>query len=412
MPDKHPQDWTDDAAFYDEAWADMNGRLDRRRRRGLVWWCAGIAAVGLLLLLAWPALSLDTAAEHLTEVAAPLPREMAAKRAEAPPGTAPVVAEEINKKTLPTPASSPEQQLVSLKTKANEIDQSVPIVDQTVESAPSLIPATAPAPASPPPSVNRAETILPVAVLSPESTLRPLPGVTFPPASPALKVAGGSSTEYFVEASSLLSQRAGASLGIGARLRTDRRLSIPLTLRARLDRLAAVEETTDQAAVPEITLDSLGAPTNQSAVMLSELRTYGLELETGLSYRLHPRLRLQTTAGLTYLVGGSVGISQTDGSIPLVDQGESFNNQVFSDLRSGGGTADLALGRGILTGNGGESPRFSRWRTRLGVSLQYGITPRWRMTAGYTYLVNHAERSQRLRFERGQVSFGFRYQLR
>jgi len=49
------QDWTADADFWDEAWADMNTRLDDApgRRKGLlVWWKTYLAtAAGLVLAL-------------------------------------------------------------------------------------------------------------------------------------------------------------------------------------------------------------------------------------------------------------------------------------------------------------------------------------------------------------------------
>ncbi len=49
------QDWTDDAAFWGDAWADMNTRLDEkpdRRKGGLAWWpfYLGVAAVFVLVM--------------------------------------------------------------------------------------------------------------------------------------------------------------------------------------------------------------------------------------------------------------------------------------------------------------------------------------------------------------------------
>jgi hypothetical protein len=50
MPDNLNQDWTDDAAFWDEAWGDMSARLDQaERKRFFVWW--RLSGLGLLVLV-------------------------------------------------------------------------------------------------------------------------------------------------------------------------------------------------------------------------------------------------------------------------------------------------------------------------------------------------------------------------
>ena len=215
---------------------------------------------------------------------------------------------------------------------------------------------------------------------------------------------------------------AGAGLGIGADLGRGRRLTFPASVNVRLDNLPRGERSSDLGAadVPEMVEDSNGVTTEgqdqiRPLVEIVGVRTLGVELRGGVSYRPGKRFRLSADLGVNYLVHAWFGANARQPA-QLAVAGNIFNDRYV-------GVNNLSLsnvdqfrsiyGNEADFGWGPDSPlRLRRWQFRLGGSVGWQLTPRIGLEAHGSAFLTRVTRGGDLRTPRGQFGLGLRYRLR
>jgi len=333
------QNWTDDADFWDEAWADMNTRLDAepKRRKGLLaWWpvCLGIAAVLLLALTLAGGILFEQGAPTVVSTTqapeeAPRAGEIVNKSA-GPETQSPVVAAAPSapetsrtsnaandRKTISQPSPAPGPVAPGYESPDNKVSTSekttyassatndqVGLKYTTPTSATKNIP-------------DETEEVIPV-----RSTPEPSPGI-FALAElrpleadeptdlnqlglPAVPVTRLTHRNPFTAEAGMTSDfglgHPGIFAGLGYRIKNASRLSFPITLRYRLDEYSVKDfplGSTDQAVVVVSDPDTTGA-VNETALTPRSITTTSLEVGAGLAFAATPRLRFSAGWSVSY----------------------------------------------------------------------------------------------------------------
>ena len=427
MPDNQTHDWTADEDFWDDAWADMNARLDQTDRRPARWPWLLLAAVltGGLFLVSHYATSGATTPPTAAVVADATPNAAAGSAggdlipvpptaAAATPPAGPA-ADRIKSRTARLPRASARR---STTPSAPTFVDSTASVYSVVESADATVapPPTVPSgPADRPiltPDVTdgtRRSAIAPLPLRDPQRLVRRPTLPLFPaPHTPVTR-----RTEWNLTAAALAQPGVpspGYALGVGlarplsdrfaltagvAYQRADYRLS--LTPAAAEDGGAA-EDSTSLAAV----VDRAGA----SEDLL--VRNSTLQLALGASYRIGRRWQVAAGVNYGYLFGARLRLPRSLGSDFAADP-NGFN--ALDLANSATSTDQLFSSSGRFFGSG-VNTSYRRGLIGARVGLSYRLTDRLAVDAAYQTVLQQPDRAQITRITPGQLSIGLRWRLR
>jgi hypothetical protein len=402
MPDKTP-DWKADEAFWDNAWQDMERRLDGRRSRP--WWLL----IPLLLLAIWAGTQVQSSSEKPSnEPQSPVPSSVP------PPTTTPAdttnLADKIAKSTVSSQGDPPAQ-LVRLPPIQTAASASFRPTD-SVASSPRLHPASAPQ-ILPTPGVSMLSRL---PLLTPDFPLLSLRIRELP------KVEAADTTTFI----SLPEWQPNVLAGTGAQIHASDRPPgayleagavvmrgkwfIPLLLRYDYGR-RSVELVPEEAA--QLEADLSGAFQNQSFSRYSAdeseytgtLRLHTLALTAGLGRQIGKRFAVSSGAGIGYLLSGEVpGLR----SVPLAG-GNSAAYQF--DLRGLQSTNAATVTPGLSVGNPQPRPlqtELRRWDLTGWGRLEYRFGSRWSVGVEASYHLRSIYRDDLLREGRSRVAIGLR----
>ncbi len=330
MPDSNSE-WTADESFWNEAWADMQDRLNRKRRRRMILlpWILGIGLLlggGALVLY----LSQDPISEPVASSRTEIPGETNPQAPTNPADTAKSV------RILPTEkAQNTEGQSTEVRTPVRGTStkpaQAPPAISGSDsrwpgsnqrKSIPSNLPASpkdlAPAPRSPKNLTGVRQT---------EEIVSDLPQAVFTllmdnPDLPEVKLGEEEKTFSPVDGGGPYALAAGATGYVssfipGGYLQFSRRFGrgkwfVPLMLRYDYARRTVSVSDTENLAealnlaaadVDPTTADRLNRRLDENNSNL--VKTHSLELRTGIGRQLGKRVNLAMGGGVSYLVGGS-----------------------------------------------------------------------------------------------------------
>lgn len=435
MPGKPTQDWNDDGAFWNEAWTDMEQRLDGKSgRKKIAWWWA----LPVLLLLggaagaltyqagsAEPAtlpttlITIDDpiAGDTRPEAGLPVPdavlEEMAAIRSAETEG---VIAKAENFRT-------------ELLTEIEPVHPEVPAAPGPLREHELITDYDGMRPVA---EAGKKRSNTAIAGLGRELITQvhfrsPLPEQFF---VFECKITPPPKVNYGVSVSGNLASGMdvpGYSAGIFATLRANKRISIPLSLRFRKDELTISDKESNDSSqdlastpTPGGQLFDFNFSSNESFAgrRLDRLTVSGIELETGISVRVSRKFRMNILAGGEYLLGarGVTDLALQDGVLNASYTGIAAGENEFAALE------DLLtlnnMGASFLNTSANRnlgSPRDSglyRWQFRGSLSGEYAIGNRLSLTANYSSLLTPVFTGDLLRVRPSQFGLGLKYRLR
>lgn len=432
------QDWTDDAAFWDEAWADMNTRLDaepNHKKGGLAWWWLyiGVAATVLFaLLLGAGIIFVDEdvkASPPASAVIASVPADKF--KAENEIHTAFALIDET--RTSPTELAQNKLSAEQAKSE-NPIDYArettalvrpeassggdVPFVEPASDKATKAVIPTAPPsgpklaalPTSetvpPPPTKDEREKIAASLQLGP-TAISPLPA-DLALTSPSVTLQRHRKTNAFLLDAGLSSsygfQNPGFYAGAGYRIKNRTKLSFPLTLRYRYDQLSIKEFPGSASDQLGTSVDNpIGSATGESFTPVS-IRSSAVEVGAGLAIEATSRLRFSTGLSAAYQLRAILGVNGVNPT-ELNAVGDFVANE---DYR-------LQLDRGfnLLSAQNRSqvNPDYSSWAFRAKLGVAYDLNPRLGLNLKATHLILQPDRAQVIGVQTGQLEFGLSYRL-
>lgn len=439
MQANNDQNWADDGAFWDEAWTDMNRRLDenppRRKRRAAWWWYTG----GVLALLL--AITPLVVAGVFNGDGSPEAKPAQLKAPSPPPAAAPekeVYADKVESDEASEtpdveetetpfaayspsngPSPRPEKPSKYRNTKTDET-----LATSPVSQKPEALTSTVVLPATPPVSapikevttrdVPYATPALAGAELSffPVPNLEELPTVTPP---------NGLPNALSFEAGALgTSELTGFYAGAGYRFKLSERWSVPVSVRYRKEQIpvgAFPRSGRNLDASPGAVLtdrgDSIFINSDLGSIVVDlssgVLQTEALETRVGLQYNLTPRLRLGTGISAAYLWRADLSFRartvrdnvSLENSLDLLQSGESSFS--FSSNNDPLGAFDLAEG---------QLPSINPLHLRTYFDLAYDLTPRLSLTAGGSILLRQPDKNETIGVPAGRASLGISWRLR
>ncbi len=448
MPGKVNQDWTDDAAFWDDAWTDMQQRLDDDENpKGFLLWTRGAVLFILLLLGATAAWFLSgdrseaPASETIPEsISVPAPNAPVASSSPAATANPFTEAKAPSAPTRTTPQATPPGPVVHVPAIDPPATKKVKAVIDFGNSAVSISPE--PNLDQPQPSTDMANgnstlapaadqedkldavvsigeraRIEPVALFalhSPPITkvpvLRGLPEVSVSKSKPSFPL--------FVEATGSLAQGGttpGFTLGLGTLISPKGRIRFPISLRYRRDFMQLGKRTggsNDEAIEGLPTADMVSNAIDPLRFTLGSqgtaLTTSGLELFAGLQYRLMPRLHLTANTQLEGLLtaNGVINATLNEENLEYL-----FNNRATANT-------DLTAGFGNITASNESSSGLSdnsainRFRLRAGLQLNYQLTDGFSAMTGITRIMTPTYSGELLRVRPTQLVVGVQYRIK
>ena len=436
MPDKPTQDWTDDAAFWDEAWMDMAARLDDKdRARGVAFWVRWLAlpAVLLLGLLTFNLIGQEAEPNESRPPEAPVPAgapaavrdqnegstdspatevEQADHRKTEQPKVARVFDGEIHHP--PTALSRPRRgQLLSTGAAAVEpsADRTIDAQTQEVVSGPGTNLPT-PVEVSADLARTKQQRLAPT-----ELTL--LPSVKYTVDVPdfalqpkAIDLPSASRTEIGVEGDLTYASGGfspGYRLGGYAKVGLGKRFYLPLSLVYERDRLriatAIGTDLNSQDMAGGVPVSSDIRVTRIDGRRVNELRLDGLSLGTGLGYRLTPRLSMAVRADGVYRLAalGVTDLNQRE-EYRLTGIGSTFSGNEFN--------AAAPVAEQAIDFSESDLNTINRWQWRAGATVGYRLSPALNLRIGADRLLSPIFTRESIRVRPWRLAVGFRYQLR
>lgn len=448
MPGKNTQDWTDDAAFWDDAWTDMELRLDQKKeRRGVAFWLrwavpvllllAGVVGTRLMILS-----NRGTKAEPVVEFRTDgNPRLTAADQTigEAKFETADLgpsfpEREETSGDTAAKPRSSNPSFAPAPAPKTSFSLQASPAASNSAAYVKPSKQLALPTPQAkdeklPAPNIDLPTT--PVQNIDPEISLQAVALLKVPPfdltyddelPSPPI-IKHKSPIAFGLEAGGTYansSSHPGLYAGFYAEIPAGKRIRFPISLRYRQDELR-IASPSEATTVQDINLDPTGGANDFTALNLSvddrplnQLQIRGIELASGISGRLAGRLHGTFQLGGVYLFAarGLTDLRLEDGEY----NASYISNSGQQDaVGFGGGTPAIAGGNLLLRTSSeglGNSNGLNRWLIRSHLGLEYGLRPNITLQGGVNRVHTPIFTGDLLAAKRTQFSLGLRYQLR
>ncbi|MTB53868.1 hypothetical protein [Lewinella sp. W8] len=434
MPDNLNQEWTDDAAFWDEAWSDMSARLDQtERKRALGWW----RSLGLALLLLLPLFIFLQSRGQSNDTPALAPNPATETPADetivsTAPATAPLAGEHLESApTTPEAPSTPETPIrppalppATPVRSAGETPLSTPSVTTPVATAtvPEAIAERAPLDAPPvaKESLDANEPEQPVPVRTVPDALplidaevveslhwedpRELPGVIASRKTlrrNALEVEAGLNTGGIPDFG-------GEFAGLRYAIPLSDKLSLPVGLRYQhhnwrisgLDNDVSFEQVADPGNPDR--MDAEAFLNTLSLAALDRVITNQITLRTGLEYRAGKRFTLFGGTGIHYFLSGR-GPAADDNGLRLVDL--AFD-------RGNSNQDALAFNGGSTSGEDRAPARANSFGLGVYAGAGYRIGNRWTVFSEFTLLTTPIYRGQPASVERSRLGLGIRYRIR
>jgi hypothetical protein len=466
--------WTDDAAFWNEAWADMDKRLNeepKSRKAVLVWWRRYGWLLGLILLV--------TAVET-TAAMAYLSQEEKTEQQPTPyqtPVTPVTPATPVDKtpeviasndvdvaNQEPTATASAEDKVVVTKSAPSPVVPVATTASVVTDTPPNPTSATSPSTTSttnneaitlgePPSNFPPTSTIIPSSsealeqtppVFTPSTKEIPaaLTSLTRASIAPITFAQNLSTTQLdavigkpklvsrlYLDAGTsygFKSNKVGYYAGLQYSLPLSKRVSIPLGLRFRRDYHQFVELA--ESGTPARYLD-IGNSTTASAPdtilfeftseNLNEVATTSFEGRIGVDYSVTPRLRIGASLAVNYLQAAIARVSPQYQQEFAADQNRLLNADADITLVSGlsffsedASAVDQATP--LASGNGAPSnfPNFNPWVAHAGMNLSYDLTNRLSFTLSGRRLLAQPDQSKVIGLQRGQLQIGARWRLK
>lgn len=449
MPDKNIQDWNDDAAFWDEAWADMEQRLDgKKTREGALLWTRWIVLLTLLLggiitaravsNFNTPESSVPVRTEAMTASKAPPAEETLPPSEQTNDGSITSEGEEIADAKAADRSEAPQQSPMSRKKKGI----TVPTYNQTDLPQPPLVQESSPEMAEGPGPLGKTS----MDAAAPEETTQELPAfeeailiTERPIVSPAVQPlpwskitlsnelhlaesiikTGKQPLPLIFEAGTTIAQgrqTPGYYIGLATELSRTGRISVPLSLRYRRDRMrlgessAGGEQDNSTAGNPtaEQATNAITALEIASGNEATALTTSGIELTAGIQYKLSPKLHLGVGFGGEYLLTAN-GLINASRDGDLISY--TFNNLESANADLLGVFTNVSASNRSFSGVSGNSG-INRLRLRTEASLYFRILPRIDLSAGVTRVLSPTYSSDLLRVRPTQFKVGLYYRLR
>ncbi|MEO0731273.1 MAG: hypothetical protein AAFZ52_00445 [Bacteroidota bacterium] len=463
MPANNRQDWTDDDAFWDDAWEDMAARLEAAspRRRAFAWWTWSQALVlGLVLLVggvaAWqfvPTGEVEDLPTPSRPMADPIPAEAPlVKRNEVkitketlavarPLVTSPVTPDRINvvtsprmvnTKSLTTNNSSSATTEINVVTSPGTINAQSPAANNSLGATTKIDVVTRPevlhtqpkAPSlSPEPSREATDAI---ALLGAQQLL-PLAEAAYPLPTPQLiRQRQPGQLRIDLGASAHLDlAKPGYSIGLTYLPASRSKFRFPLGLHLRRDDLRITQIGDNEAILPGAqapVTDQLSAVYAARQALLADLRTahfdevrtLGLEARAGVAFATGKRLSLTGGLGLEYLL-------QARGPLLTTSDSTAFRNlggtESFVNLNLGASNEyDLnSVGSGVFTpGNpvpagGGNVHRLV---PRAHFGLHYQLNARLNLEAAGDVLLRPIFQDEAAQLAGTRLRVGLSWQIR
>ncbi len=417
--------WTDDAEFWDDAWADMSDRLDARDKPKYPFW---LFLIPLFLLLGYGIYYFSTH-DSSNIIASPQVQKIESEKASPNP---PAGNERKSEVTTPPP-SPPTDDRAMVTTPSVGRGTLYPANRNATETEPS---SAGEANLTSDPATDRLTEAPKPAGLGSTATVATLPllpieGVEFSPSftlpavhpvgpaapPPSLKkqlrsrwaLEGGVSTSTQLDNVGLFSGVSFTALRRG-------KWDVPVHLRYRLDRRAIqtiilpVDSSGSVGVFDQSDFGPLGGsdPLNFDGTDSETVNHHSLELNTGLGYTLHPKWRLFALGSLQYQlrftgprVVDNVGREVLDFTqSSSFDQGVVTGNGFSSEPGRGGG--DLSL----------PEIRVDRWWFGGEVGLDYYVTRGLSTRLSVHRLVGPQTTRDAVRFERTRLQLGLSYRFR
>jgi opacity protein-like surface antigen len=448
MQGKSTQDWTDDADFWDEAWGDMQHRLDDKpARKGIALWLPWLVPLVLLLIGIVSVQLLKTDVEQVQ------PAQPAAQ-AEITPV---IAASVINNTQEENPAIDQASKTV--------------VADATVEDSASgnkdnaFSTPSAPAAAAPTSPTKQANTLVSnneqvqisngvqlqaLTQLEAGSALSPTLSSTpkleaegqpkrpeLAPVNPLLAtpLTGIPNDLELPETKDIRHNKRHGAFAIEAGLTRSSgtftpgylagltyapaskgRLNFALSARYRKDVLSVGTSFSGGGPNTDIsTPTSAGGNTNFDQVLsdisqqdLDKLTLTGLELKAGAGYRLTSRLNLGIGIGGSYLLSAR-GITN------LQQEGETYTlflSSRQSSLDALTNNEFTVLGNQLRSGSISDNTGINRYQLRSYLDLSYRVTSRLDLTANVNLLMTPVYESGLTSVRKSQVGVGVRYRFR
>lgn len=456
--------WTDDAAFWNEAWADMDKRLNeepKSRKPVVAWWRRYGWLLGLVLLVtavATPATMAYFSQEEKTEQQ-PIPNQPPVTPAITPPAviaandiddsdqepmaTAPSANQPTGTKSTAAPVVVQAETIASVET-AGPNSTIAPTFATNNESIalgepPSNFPPTT---AIKPISVEALKQTLPDFTPSVKEVPAALTSLASRPVAPIIFAQDFPSTQldavikkpklasrFYLDAGTsygFKSNKIGYYAGLQYSLPLSKRFSIPVGLRFRRDFHQFVELA--ESGTPASFLDT-GNSTTATAPdtilfeftpeNLNEVVTTSFEGRIGLDYSVTPRLHIGASLAVNYLQAAIARVSSQYQQEFAANQNRLLNADADITLVSGlsffsedASAVDQATPLG--SGNGAPSnlPNFNPWVAHAGMNLSYDLTNRLSFTLSGRRLLAQPDQSKVIGLQRGQLEIGARWRLK
>ncbi|WP_020568029.1 hypothetical protein [Neolewinella persica] len=459
--------WTDDAAFWNEAWADMNKRLDDKqppnRKAAVVWWrnYGWLAALLLLVVaVATPSamayLSQDEATEQeLNTPMVPL----------TPTSKLPVVIADNDHKSAnrenqaqeegaiehaarfpETLAASSEIKTLQANT-SNATSKQAPLTVIPVEKGdPGMEGTLTVSPLDATALVDQAGTTI-LNTPTTESNIKEVPAPLtslIPQPIGAIEFAQRQRTDQLAivvkkpKLASRLYLDAGISeglrgnntgfyAGLGYNVPISKRFSIPVSFHFRKDfhnfkelaesgtpaRFLENSDITTGSSVPDTILITFSEDNIDAIVSTS------FEGRIGFTYSPAPRWQIGTSASLNYLLTANALTSSQYRAAFASPQGNNTaldtNIELVNGLSSSRVDASLAS-PGSLTGEAVGSlsgfPKFDHWVFHAGLNVSYDLTRKLTLTMAGRRLISQPDQVKVVGLQRGQLEIGARWRLK
>ncbi len=438
------QGWTDDADFWDEAWADMNARLDAdapNRRKGLLaWWPfflggAFVLLAGFLLASGITPRDKELVEENTTPLVNTTLRQGGQEETK-PVASTPEAAQPLV--TNETTPNSPKQKTPKTKATKNKLTNSQqPKRTNRVRTA-AL--ATAKTPSSNTPLASNSPANNPRVVAqesTPQSVLPPVNTSKVSPQNKAIKKAETPSPLLVPKATQLLTattayalpavpslrknyhntlaaeaaytssfglQQPGFLLGLSYRINNGSKLSFPISLRYRLDELERKDLSDADADQTSVSLGTRSA----SFLNPVSVSADALEVGAGLAWSVTPRLRLGTGLSAAYQLRALVNFEST------TNYSADDLNGIVAESTDQRFSVGFDRSENLLQSTNQESipPDYSRWAMRASLGASYDITPRLGVGFKATHLLLQPDRNRVLEVNTGRMELGLSYRLR
>lgn len=460
MQANNDPNWTEDAAFWNEAWADMDKRLDQEppsgRKAAAIWWRQYSWLLGLFLagMVAIPTIIAYWPSTENTEQLTPAPTDVAPPSVIAAKTDAPAT---VAHPQLPVTADNKAELKTALRADQPSLDKTVAVealAETRMESEVSTTPVSPVGTGAGAP--QRAMDTGPVATEALSTDLAekptgpisadPIPREEYPPA-PLLPVYPVSPLNYAEKypdvpadismiksrtpsalyltggaTQGLRGNRTGYYAGLQYQFPAGKRFSIPVDLRFRKDYhsfkgLSASDQPSGFLDISDVT--STGAPDTIffvfSEANITSVTTTSLEATIGLNYSPAPRWQVGVGLSLNYLNTARARVSTRfleSANFAMAEAADIATNIALFN------NANSLFSRASMDSQNAQAisvsslPEFNQWIYYGNLSVSYALTPKISLAISGRSLLSQPDRSRKIGMQQGQLEVGAKWRIR